>query len=61
MIHFRAVRTAAVEILSTRAGEGQPIERAVIIDDIFGKVRVLAWFASSAGLGLTRKGGVKRR
>jgi MinD-like ATPase involved in chromosome partitioning or flagellar assembly len=48
MIHFREVRTAAVELLRTRAGEGQPIERALIIDDIFGKVRVLAWFALSA-------------
>jgi MinD-like ATPase involved in chromosome partitioning or flagellar assembly len=45
MIHFREVRAAAVEILSAHSGEGQPIERAVIIDDIFGKVRILAWFA----------------
>ena len=48
MIHFREVRTAAVEILRIRTGGGGPIERAVIIDDIFGKVRVLAWFAPSA-------------
>jgi hypothetical protein len=48
MIHFREVRTTAVGILGARVGEGQPIERAVIIDDIFGKVRVLVWFAPSA-------------
>lgn len=48
MIHFREVRTAAIEILRSQTGAGQPIERAVIVDDIFGKVRVLAWFAASA-------------
>jgi MinD-like ATPase involved in chromosome partitioning or flagellar assembly len=48
MIHFREVRPAAIELLSARVGEGKPIERAVIIDDIFGKVRVLVWFAPSA-------------
>ena len=48
MIHFREVRAAAVEMLSPLVGEGKLIERAVIIDDIFGKVRLLAWFAPSA-------------
>ena len=47
MIHFREARTVAIDILRSRTGEGQPIERAVIIDDIFGKVRVLAWFSAS--------------
>ena len=48
MMHFREVRMATIEILRSRTGKGQPIERAVIIDDIFGKVRVLAWIDRSA-------------
>jgi MinD-like ATPase involved in chromosome partitioning or flagellar assembly len=48
MIHFREARTIALGALRSRTGEGQPIERAVIIDDIFGKVRVLAWLSSGA-------------
>jgi MinD-like ATPase involved in chromosome partitioning or flagellar assembly len=47
MIHFRQARAAAIETLLSRTGGGQPIERAVVIDDIFGKVRALVWFAGS--------------
>ncbi len=47
MMHFRETRTAAVEVLKGHIGDGQPIERAVIIDDIFGKIRALVWFAKS--------------
>jgi MinD-like ATPase involved in chromosome partitioning or flagellar assembly len=48
MIHFRQAQTAARETLIARIGEGNPIGRAVIIDDIFGKVRVLIWLTESA-------------
>jgi len=48
MMHFRETRPVAVSILREHVGEEKPIERAVIIDDIFGKVRVLVWFSCSA-------------
>ncbi len=48
MMHFREVRTTTIGILSTQIGPGLPIERAVVVDDIFGKVRVLAWVTASA-------------
>src|SRR5271165_4414735 len=48
MIHFRQAQTAAQEALAAQMGEGKPIERAVIIDDIFGKVRALVWLTESA-------------
>lgn len=48
MIHFRQAQTAAQETLIANIGEGKPIERAIIIDDIFGKVRVLIWLSESA-------------
>src|ERR1700741_964897 len=48
MIHFRQAKAAAQETLTTKLGEGKPIERAVIIDDIFGKVRGLIWLTQPA-------------
>jgi CobQ/CobB/MinD/ParA nucleotide binding domain len=48
MIHLRRVRTAAKELLVPRIGEGRPIHRAIIIDDIFGRARVLVWLNGSA-------------
>jgi cellulose biosynthesis protein BcsQ len=48
MIHFRQGRAAAIATLVSTTGEGKLIERAVIIDDIFGKVRALLWIAASA-------------
>jgi cellulose biosynthesis protein BcsQ len=48
MIHFREARAAAIGVLQPHTGEGQLIERAVIIEDIFGKVRALVWLSSFA-------------
>jgi MinD-like ATPase involved in chromosome partitioning or flagellar assembly len=48
MIHFRQARSVAQETVITKIGEGKPIERAIIIDDIFGKVRALLWLTESA-------------
>jgi MinD-like ATPase involved in chromosome partitioning or flagellar assembly len=48
MIHFRQAQSAAKETLIANIGEGKPIERAVIIDDIFGKMRALVWLTESA-------------
>ena len=48
MIHFRQAQSAARETLVSKIGENGPIERAVIIDDIFGKVRVLIWLNEHA-------------
>jgi MinD-like ATPase involved in chromosome partitioning or flagellar assembly len=48
MIHFRQARTSAQQTLIAKIGEGKLIERAIIIDDIFGKLRALIWLADSA-------------
>jgi hypothetical protein len=48
MIHFRQALAAAKEALIAKIGEGNPIERAVVIDDIFGKIRALIWLNESA-------------
>ena len=48
MIHARQARSTAQDILAAKIGDGKPIERAVIIDDIFGKVRALVWLTKSA-------------
>ena len=47
MIHFRQARATALEILRTQTEERQAIERAVIVDDVFGKIRALVWLAAS--------------
>jgi MinD-like ATPase involved in chromosome partitioning or flagellar assembly len=51
MIHFRQALTTAKETLIAKIGKGKPIERAIIIDDIFGKIRALIWLAESAPQG----------
>ena len=48
MIHIRQARRAARDILAAKTGDSKPIERSVIIDDVFGKVRALVWLAKSA-------------
>ena len=48
MIHIRQAREDAQRLLTAQIGEGKPIERAVIIDDLFGRIRVLLWLAPSA-------------
>lgn len=48
MIHFRKGRSDAIEALRRQTGDGLPFERAVIIDDVFGKVRALVWVAGHA-------------
>jgi len=48
MIHFRQAQSAARETLIAKIGKNKPIERAVIIDDIFGKVRALIWLSDLA-------------
>jgi MinD-like ATPase involved in chromosome partitioning or flagellar assembly len=48
MIHVRQARSVAQDLLAAETGEGKPIERAVIIDDLFGKIRALVWLTVSA-------------
>lgn len=48
MIHVRQARSLAQDLLATETGEGKPIERAVIIDDLFGKIRAVVWLTESA-------------
>lgn len=48
MIHVRQARSVAQDLLAAETGEGKPIERAVIIDDLFGKIRALVWLTKSA-------------
>ncbi len=44
--HLDEARAAAVESLSALAAASDEIERAVLIDDLFGKLRVVLWQAS---------------
>lgn len=48
MIHFRQAQISMRESLITKIGEEKPIQRAIIIDDIFGKLRALIWLAEPA-------------
>lgn len=48
MIHVRQARSVAQELLAAETGEGRPIERAVIIDDLFGRIRALIWLTGTA-------------
>lgn len=45
MMHFRQARQAAAEVL--RDNESL-LDRAVLIEDVFGRIRVVAWFSSTA-------------
>lgn len=58
MIHVRQARSVAQDLLTTEIGEGKPIERAVIIDDLFGRIRALVWLAGSAPTDFVNKFGV---
>lgn len=48
MIHFRQAQISMRETLIAKIGEGKPIQRAIIIDDVFGKLRALIWLAEPA-------------
>ena len=45
MIHFKQAREASATILQQNEAL---LDRAVLIDDVFGKIRAVAWFAANA-------------
>lgn len=42
-VHLDEARAAAVEVMAAILKSGRGIERAVVIDDLFGRVRVVIW------------------
>src|ERR1035441_4708873 len=48
MTHFKQAREAAATALQQN---GSLLDRAVLIDDVFGKIRVVVWFAADAPAG----------
>ncbi|MFB3776109.1 MAG: tyrosine-protein kinase family protein [Bryobacteraceae bacterium] len=55
MIHFDQARHACLDAIRDLVASEETIQRAVLIDDIFGRIRVVAWIAGDAQERLRRR------
>ena len=47
-VHMDEARASAVEVMRAILNDVRNIEKAVVIDDLFGRVRVVAWVDRTA-------------